>query len=396
MANKNNNYYGGKRRKNSSGKIWGGLIAFTLTAAIVASVLGVGTGGFKDWSFSKWFGGKTEQNQEQTSGGAVITDTVATGGISLMSNALSPELFAENGVSAAAETAYTITATAQPAAALPEIDWSIGFQNAASTWANGKSVSDYVTYTVSEDTTQATVSCSKAFGEPIIITATSAYNTEAKATCKVDYVRAVTSVENYMGNLDNENGEPHSLIMDGDSESNIGVTINFGVGTLEGEISMSSSYAYLNASTMGKLNNRYLEHFLKQNPNLDFSWADDIVFDYQAKYLTNETDTSKTYTFEMMPANSYVDASLSYSGTSREQVNAVEYLEYAVKYATLDSETSEAKGYFEYNIVYTYNNTTISITDGTTELLPIYAYSYTIPTTANVTINNGNIIFLPN
>lgn len=422
MANKNNNYYGGKRRKNGSGKIWGGLIAFTLTAAIVASVLGVGTGGFKDWSFSKWFGGKTEQNQEQASGGAVITDTVATGGISLMSNALSPELFAENGVSAAAETAYTITATAQPAAALPEIDWSIGFQNAASTWANGKSVSDYVTYTVSEDTTQATVSCSKAFGEPIIITATSAYNTEAKATCKVDYVRAIQSIQT----------EAAIATWDKDSRDfytfSVNINVTYGIGTLEGTLATGHSndtdmfdFELTEAFRSNIYSNRYY------NTAFDMLDARGMEFNLDGSIFVAMDRLDGGFT----PSNADLigeqtnnaDGTLSIRyGGSDWSFNYTDFLRYNTYYDEIlgnvtptynDYASSSGRTYFEYALRYAAERTAQHFSFGGT-----FDYKYgsstisshnvsgnvninvsslpTIPTTANVTINNGNIIFLPN
>lgn len=68
------------------------------------------------------------------------------------------------------------------------ITWSIAFNNPDSTWATGKTVTDYVTVTPTSDgALTATVSVSQEFQEQIIVTATSRIDTTASVSCTVDY-----------------------------------------------------------------------------------------------------------------------------------------------------------------------------------------------------------------
>ena len=127
--------------------------------------------------------------------GAIISETAANG-ISLMSAKIMPVAYAESGVSALADTAYTLTATVEPNySGEKEFDWSIKFQNASSSWANGKTVTDYVTLTPTSDgANTATVECKQAFGEKIIVTCTSRDYAGLSATCTVDYAQRITGM----------------------------------------------------------------------------------------------------------------------------------------------------------------------------------------------------------
>ena len=145
--------------------------------------------------------------------GAIISET-AENGISLMSAKIMPVAYAESGVSALADTAYTLTATVEPNySGEKEFDWSIKFQNASSSWANGKTVTDYVTVTPTSDgANTATVECKQAFGEKIIVTCTSRDYAGLSATCTVDYAQRITGMDvtlegSRTGNLDIPEGD---------------------------------------------------------------------------------------------------------------------------------------------------------------------------------------------
>lgn len=116
----------------------------------------------------------------------------------LTASKLSSSEYAENGVSAQAESAYTLTATVKPEDAENKaVDWSIAFVNASSAWASGKSVTDYVTVTPSADgALTAVVTNLGEFGEQIKVTVTSRGNPSAKAECTVDYIQKV--IEPYL------------------------------------------------------------------------------------------------------------------------------------------------------------------------------------------------------
>ena len=107
-------------------------------------------------------------------GGAVIGESVGSG-IELMSEKIEPKAYAENGVSAQADTAYTLTATITPDNATNKaVDWTVSFVNPAGAWASGKSVTDYVTVTPTSDgALTANVECLQAFGEQIKVSVTS-------------------------------------------------------------------------------------------------------------------------------------------------------------------------------------------------------------------------------
>ncbi len=83
----------------------------------------------------------------------------------------------------------TLNATVKPDSATDKtVDWSIAWVNANSEWATGKTVTDYVTVTPQSDgSTTATVQCLQPFGEQIRVTVTSRMNTNATASCTVDF-----------------------------------------------------------------------------------------------------------------------------------------------------------------------------------------------------------------
>lgn len=66
--------------------------------------------------------------------------------------------------------------------------WTIAFANPYSSWASSRTVSDYIKLTQDpNDDTKVKVSCLKAFGERIIITASLKDFTEISAQCTLDY-----------------------------------------------------------------------------------------------------------------------------------------------------------------------------------------------------------------
>ena len=128
-------------------------------------------------------------------GGAVIDTEIGNSpSMRLTATRLMSSEYEANGVSAQAESAYTLTATITPAdAANKKLNWTVTFKNASSTWATGKTVTDYVTVTPSSDgALTAVVENKAAFGEQILVKATSRDNANATASCTVDYNQKVT------------------------------------------------------------------------------------------------------------------------------------------------------------------------------------------------------------
>ena len=192
-----------------------------------------------------------DDEQEATpKDGAVISET-AENGISLMSAKIMPMAYAANGVSALADTAYTLTATVEPDyAGEKAFAWSIKFQNASSSWANGKTVTDYVTVTPTADgANTATVECKQAFGEKIIVTCTSRDYAGLSATCTVDYAQRITGMDvtlegSRTGNLDIPAGEELTI-----NFIYYGGTTSYNVYTVRATATYSDVYTLAESAT---------------------------------------------------------------------------------------------------------------------------------------------------
>ena len=188
--------------RNSTKNIIVAVVALILAAAIVIAC-GVGSSWFTNSDIATWFnswgkGEQTEQPDEETpeeEGGMQIGEAEENG-IKLMSAKIAAADYAEYGISPMAESAQQLTATITPANATNQkVDWAVEWVNPSSTWANGKTVTDYVTVTPTSDgALTANVECLQAFGEQVKVTVTSRQNTEASATATVDYAKRITAI----------------------------------------------------------------------------------------------------------------------------------------------------------------------------------------------------------
>ena len=167
------------------------LIAFIVVGVLIAGLI------------AGWFdkGDDSLPVQDETAtiqdGGMSVTPSAANG-IRLMA----AERTATD-VSPLAETSYTITATIEPAGALQKADWSLAWANGSSSWASGKTVTDYVTVSTSEDGgLTATVTLVKPFSEQIILTAAARGNSSKTATCTVDYQQRLVVNSLKFGNVE--------------------------------------------------------------------------------------------------------------------------------------------------------------------------------------------------
>lgn len=130
-------------------------------------------------------------------GGMNIDDNIESNGIALMSTRIAPVAYSDYGISAQAESAYTLTATITPAdATIQSLHWTVVWKDTESTFAQGKVVTDYVTVSpqAGGNGLTATVTCLQAFGEQIIISACSIENSNRKASCTADYVSKIINV----------------------------------------------------------------------------------------------------------------------------------------------------------------------------------------------------------
>ena len=165
------------------------LMAVTAFALIVIIFTGLSLG----WFQTKNAPTMSENGQAEV-GGMELPEVAEGNGVSLMSAVIPKAQYAAYGVSAAAETAKTLTATVNGDATQKIVSWSVAFENASSEWATGKTVTDYVTVEGSGNLT-ATVSCLKAFGERIIVTARAIDDTSKFATCKVEYEQKLVGLD---------------------------------------------------------------------------------------------------------------------------------------------------------------------------------------------------------
>lgn len=153
------------------------ILAILLVLVLAAGVVGIGY--MSDW-FSDWSKFESEETPEDENEDAVYNGGLVVGeneesGITLLSSAISPANYDEYGVSTYADSAYSIKVTVTPSDATDQsVSLSLAWVNASSSWASGKSVSNYVTLSSNSVNSGSsfTVTCTQAFGEQIRLTAT--------------------------------------------------------------------------------------------------------------------------------------------------------------------------------------------------------------------------------
>lgn len=206
-----------------------------------------------------------ELEAPKENGGALLGESTEQG-VKLISQELTREEYAEYGVTALAENAYTLTATITPSdAENQEVDWRVEFVDSSSSWASGKSVTDYVTVTPTSDgALTATVANLGEFGEQIKVTVTSRDNPEAKAECTVDYVQKIIEPYLTIGDIEFVNDGVTEVDFEVEAgETGPGGVIDFGVRlsevyTIEAEIPSISLDIY------------YTFFFESMGENIDF------------------------------------------------------------------------------------------------------------------------------
>ena len=195
-----------RHKRNDCVKWIAVFLAVILLATGVAAAL---TQGFKDANPYCWFGhdygedgvcvrcGKEKTIDEDDAaahGENMLFATTQSHGISVVAEPLSESASVPATIAA---NSQTLTATITPSDATNKaVDWSIAWQNSSSTWAKGKTISDYLTITPTSDgALTATVTCKKAFGERAIVTCKVRTDDTLTATCSVDYKKRVVGVD---------------------------------------------------------------------------------------------------------------------------------------------------------------------------------------------------------
>lgn len=201
-----------RSKKGSAGK-W--IILAVVCVLVVVFVAGLCLQVFaksEEWKPSNWFtkDEETEQLPEEEGkeevGDAVFVEDTLERGIRLMSSSIPRRV-----VSSMYQSSFRLQATVLPEDAdIKNIKWSLAWNNAASTWANGKDVYEYMAIHVhgSEDAVEwdeygtnfdVDITPSQAYGEEIVVTVTSEDNEEAYASKKFGYIKRLKKVNFTLG-----------------------------------------------------------------------------------------------------------------------------------------------------------------------------------------------------
>ena len=176
------------------------IITGVVLVLILAVLGGVVAAVITETNPKDWFGDIVNQLPEDENGDGEDLPVLDENGDVIPSDEVVPmpqamtfrtakSLMATTAVEGAAYDSVTLSATVKPDSAVDKtVDWTVEFVNPSSEWATGKTVTDYVTVTPQSDgATVATVQCLKPFGEQIRVTVISRMNTEATASCTVDF-----------------------------------------------------------------------------------------------------------------------------------------------------------------------------------------------------------------
>lgn len=189
--------------KSGSMRVLTFVLIVLLLLAIFGGVIGIG------YAYGRFGNISEEERQDELPAdeeeNTVITESESNG-VSLLMTKIAEEDYEEYGISTLASTAYTLTASTTDGDITDyELDWSIAFKDSSSSWASGKTVTDYCTIApTKEGGNVATITNLKAFGEQIIVTVSSRANPSVSASCTVDYYKRLTNVGVEVGMKDND------------------------------------------------------------------------------------------------------------------------------------------------------------------------------------------------
>lgn len=309
-------------------------------------------------------------------GGAEISETVENG-VQLMSAKIEPKDFAANGISPMAETAYQLTATITPANATNKaVDWSVAFVNPSSEWASGKSVTNYVTVTPTSDgALTANVECKQAFGEQIKVTVTSRTNSDVSASCTVDYVKRVESL----------NASFSATELQFNSVYNVTFSPIYSDGTLQGTMT-----SYSNADIQltegfknvieSKMQDGYAETLTYYDPaNFDFD-SDDKTFSFGSSISSPFLAFANT----SAPKPSFGDSADKMTSTKvRDDFNNA--------FTLAVEEYSDTQAVFTVDYVYSYVDKQYST--GTAKVNLKFDADDLVITVTGIELDEGSVIF---
>lgn len=180
-----NGYYSNKRTATIKT-----VVAIILVLALLAGIIGAIVALTKNKQGDELQIAEQENNYKA---GAFVTESTVNGA-ALMVSAFSADALSVGGETIADSSTASVSVTYSPSYLTNvKFDYALTFENPSSAWASGKSVSDYMTFTPSSDgALTGTLTCKKAFGEPIILTATSRDYNKVSGTCTLGYIARPT------------------------------------------------------------------------------------------------------------------------------------------------------------------------------------------------------------
>ena len=289
------------KNKKSNSNIAKNLLSTLIVIVLITATVAIGffSSGFRNWTKEDWENVWNDTFEDPTPEQDDGSDPVEESAINL-------------NMSTSAEGSVVVTATITPATASnKKVDWSLSWKNPSSIWANGKTVSDYVTITPSSDgSLTATISCIKEFSEQIIVTVVSRANENASATCNVDYVKRIKSTGlSVSGDYSLQDG----ILTLGEFEDRLdkiipSIDINhisaWGDGTIEKDDFISGYKYYIKASDeLKSLYPTAVSEYVELT-SLGQVKLLETVFD-ETIYLYHKSHTSTTVTGEMITYPAY-------------------------------------------------------------------------------------------
>lgn len=179
-----NGYYSNKRTATIKTGV-----AIILVLALLAGIIGAIVAITKNNQGDELQIAEQENNYKA---GAFVTESTVNGAALMVSAFSADSLSVGESVAQGSTASVSVTYTPSYLTNV-KFSYSLAFENPSSTWASGKSVSDYMTFTPSSDgALTGTLTCKKAFGEPIILTATSRGGNSVSGSCTLGYIARPT------------------------------------------------------------------------------------------------------------------------------------------------------------------------------------------------------------
>ena len=307
-------------------KILASIIALATMATCVCSAVACNKGEEpKDETVSS-----SVQEEVNFDGGLEVEDVTPTAGMSLkVTKAAATPMGTDmgTGVATVAEDAYVLTATVLPAdAADKTVTYSAAWSNPNSSWAKGKTVTDYVTVTQSSTgSLTATATCKQAFGEPIIVTVVSNDNAAAKATATLHYRQKIAYYEianefTYIDTL-----QDYTQYGTGTDELSGSIYVDFDYddaadGAVEAGVTLTKVYTREYAYN----NTQRLNLTMEIEPTAEFSSLISSIKDFQIGGEMSTSSSLYAWSYYYIPCQAWFDDSIIQDAfTTPEEQNAL-------------------------------------------------------------------------